>query len=448
LELSGSGVWLATTLLSLPGVATQVTTVHLGGVAAWTDSWSVVASCSGLRELRLDFFAEHAPLELPQELSNLTALTKLVLREAPFTELPAVVCSLKQLRTLNLCTCRNLSEIPSSISQLQQLQELDVSHTRMEQLPEELGTWLPQLEGLEVGVEGLPPPALPAIPKSLTRLTRLGTVISVTQASAVQHLVSLKHLKLCRLDPPFQPLSRLAALETLSFYWTCQVSEQEAAAVCIPGPLPNLRSLTFSAGTAIPAGGLQVLVGAQQLTHLSMEGPSASDPGSDRLAALWQVGVLPQLQELVITARHSSRCAVLCDTALAWLQRQPRVTSLRMAGFKLEASQLEQLPCQLEILEVDDCTLVDDQLGVLTHLTRLHTLKLPHVQRVPPWLPRLVRLEVLHLRIHSFQQEDPCWELLTQLPLLRVVNERDARLFVPHLCWGRWDSRWRRDMPF
>jgi Leucine-rich repeat (LRR) protein len=332
--------------------------------------------------------------------------------------------------------CRPLEDIPSSISQLQQLQQLNLFRTKVQQLPEELGTWLPQLRVLEARRT-----EFPTIPHSLSRLTCLVADDScVTELSAVEHLVALKCLHLESISPPLQALSRLVALETLCLGLWCRLSEQEAAAVCIPGPLPNLRSLTVEAETGIPAGGLQVLVGAEQLTHLRVEVHAESGQENDQLAALWETGVLPQLQQLVIMCDGGEYPPVLqAAAAIPWLEQQPQLTSLRISGCLLKALELEQLPCQLEALDFRCCKLADDDPGVLTHLTRLHTLKLPVAGEVPQWLEYLKRLEELHVWTRWFVDgvQLTGWEVLAQLPLLRRGKGlQEAFPYAPHLCWS------------
>jgi Leucine-rich repeat (LRR) protein len=306
---------------------------------------------------------------------------------------------------------------------------LGLGSTHVYELPQDLGAWLPQLEALEVFWTGVS-----TIPTGLTRLTRLHASNSfITQVAAVQHLVVLKELYLdAELSPPFQPLSHLTALEVLRLGSSRLLSEQEAATACVLGPLPHLRSLGLRANTALLAAGLQLVKGAQQLTELVVQ-PSC---GAEQLAGLSQLGVLPQLQRLYI---HPVGHGTVHDrqvpaAAVQWLRQQPRLTCLYLVNCSLKASLLEQLPSQLEYLDVGRCS-VPEQPAALSHMTRLRALRLPSTWKSLHAASCLTRLEALH--VPGIQGESG-WAVLAQLPLLRARDVSPVGLpYIPHLFWGR-----------
>jgi hypothetical protein len=176
-------------------------------------------------------------------------------------------------------------------------------------------------------------------------------------------------------------------------------------------------------------------VDVQQLTRLGVEFDFV--PGE--VAALGQLGVLPRLERLNLgkggQVEHWD-----CLAAVPWLQHQPRLTILTLAGCKVPGLLLKQLPASLEVLYMHKAHLFGRQPAALTQLSRLRGLSLTcqRHKRLPPWLSSLRRLVQLDQADNT--DEASGWEVLAQLPMLRLVRAgwglRDHILrHVPHTCW-------------
>jgi hypothetical protein len=133
-----------------------------------------LASCSKLQELHLDncwVTALGAGSTVPPEhLLRSSAFTKLVLDSCYIAQdvLPAV-CVATQLRHLDLRNNADLVALPAELSSLKQLTLLDISGTGVEELPQQLGKWMPQLQVL-----GLENTKVATIPQGLQRCVRKG----------------------------------------------------------------------------------------------------------------------------------------------------------------------------------------------------------------------------------------------------------------------------------
>jgi Leucine-rich repeat (LRR) protein len=446
LEVEGLFDGLLPAWLECPQAAAHFTTLKRTKWAAVIAELRHLPACSGLQELVVQYLPKHIP-GLPQDLTRLTALTRLELIGMPIKEIPPVVWGLTSLRQLEIYW--EGAAISSDISQLRQLRSLSLEGGEVKQLPADLGTWLPHLEELNMSNMRYASP----VPRDVTRLTRLtANYTKIRRVSALTHLVTLKELEIegCRLRPPLQPLTRLSALETLVLGWAAVVEEwefalsrQEAEQVCVPA-LPALRSLRLSGW--VPRRADQLSAVAQQLTHLKLY--ASLRPGV--AAALEQLGVMPQLQQLELGAM-SLECGgcyfdSLPPAAAQWLQQQPALTRLKLVSCKLAGPHLLQLPGQLEELDIERSRLVEPTPAALPQLSRLHKLTLytrDH-QQLPPWLSSLSRLEELSVQC---SQDTTGWEVLGQLPALRRLRAVDfsphklslvkhALPHVPHLCWS------------
>jgi Leucine-rich repeat (LRR) protein len=257
LAVDGCFHGLLSTWLACPQAAAQLTCLHLteGGAAAAAGEVAGLSACSGLRELVVDGYT---PVALPADLTRLTGLTQLGLRSWEWALVPLVVWDLTTLHTLHVDLLYDNVRVPSSISNLQQLRALSMRLTGMEELPADLGTWLPHLEELDVSLN-----PIQALPLGLTRLTRLvAQDTAITQVSSLQHLVALRELRGVQLEcggshpqSSLQPLTRLSALEALSLCWVegvsghsarGQAAAQDGDRVCVLPPLPALRSLVLA----------------------------------------------------------------------------------------------------------------------------------------------------------------------------------------------------------
>jgi Leucine-rich repeat (LRR) protein len=420
--------------LQQPQAATKLKSLHLIETRLRLE---LLSSASGLQELTLEncavgYGAGHSTATpLPPDLTCLTALTRLVVWGTDTDAVPPVVWRLTTLHHLSLGHRYGGADgvLPNSISSLQQLRRLELNMAPLSQLPADLGTWLPQL--LELDVSGT---RVSDLPRSLTRLTRLAASgTRVTQVSAVAHLVTLKQLCMEQsvLCMPLQPLSELSALEGLWLGWSKRLAGEEATQLHLPGPLPALQS--FSVKGPLRVDQVQeVVAGAQQLTRLAL----TINLGPEEVAALGQLGVLPHLKRLELSrSSGSTRWAA----AAPWLQQQPYLTSLKLSKGEAEGPLLPQLPAQLEDLNMRWSTLGVEQPTALTQLSRLRKLSITcHDNLVPSWLSGLCSLEVLEVAGWKVYHG---WEVLAQLPLLRQVRVEEQSLVhalrhAPHLCWA------------
>lgn len=174
----------------------------------------------------------------------------------------------------------------------------------------------------------------------------------------------------------------------------------------------------------------------------------------EQFLLLGQLGVLPQLRELCLGGHGMPRLGA----ALPWVQQQPALTSLKVLHCVVRGVELLQLPYQLEVLDLDRCSLSADHPAALDGLRRLRALHLEFVglEQLPPWLSSLTRLEVLTMSYCHYSavsdwlqmaeemgRDCPIqegWEVLAQLPVLRRVaipkgTGGHVLQHAPHLCW-------------
>jgi Leucine-rich repeat (LRR) protein len=386
-----------------------------------------LSACSGLRELVGGSYAWNLPL--PTDATRLSALTYLRL----FGDVvPPVVWELTTLRRLELCGGEGAWDIPDSLSNLRQLRVLRISGEATEELPAELGTWLPHLEELLVSDT-----AIRSLPPGLTRVTYL-SASAIHQVSEVTHLAALNRLELDTyyLEPPLQPLSQLTALKALSLGL---YEDGEEPQQCMLAPLPSLRSLEVRGWKPLQVAQVQgVVVSAQQLTRLCIEVSLAPE----EVARLGQVGVLPQLQQLQlghmpIDSKHDF-AHWDASAAIPWLQQQPRLTSLTLVGCPVPGLLLQQLPPQLEELDIRQGAWLTDPPPTVAQLSRLRKLALSVEKHLPAWVSNLSSLE--ELRVSGWQVAGD-WQVLAQLPVLRRVElpqpvKAQALCHAPHSCWS------------
>jgi Leucine-rich repeat (LRR) protein/GTPase SAR1 family protein len=152
---------------------------------------------SGATQLDLSarFVAKDDKLtELPDSLAQLTQLQQLYLRNNQLTALPDSLAQLTQLQLLDLQN-NQLTALPDSLAQLTQLQLLDLSNNQLTALPDSLAQ-LTQLQHLYLSSN-----QLTALPDSLAQLTQLQELyLSNNQLTALPdslaQLTQLQHLRL------------------------------------------------------------------------------------------------------------------------------------------------------------------------------------------------------------------------------------------------------------
>jgi Leucine-rich repeat (LRR) protein len=363
---------------------------------------------------------------------HLAALTKLAVQGCPLEDmLDPGVCMLTQLRHLYLAGSWDLEELPSEVSSLRHLTLLDVSDTRLQELPAELGTWMPQLEVLVIAHS-----RMSVLPDHLDRLTSLDAEsCPIHSLAAVEHLTGLKELQLfdAILNPPWEAISKLARLETLV------LSLVEGGAAVSPSSLPFLRKLSLSAQDPFQVAAQLVGCG-EHLTRLMLVG--VLRPEEQLVPDFGQLGVLPVLQELVVCGFGLPRLVA----ASTWLQQQPRLTWLRLdqQGHVGEPAAWA-LPPQLQELQLFGSVIPSELPASLAQLTGLSQLCLckAHFNQLPGWLSRLTRLE--NLKVSSIMGQFYGWQVLAELPLLRRLEGSSNVPIVmapllrraPHLCWAQ-----------
>jgi hypothetical protein len=414
----------------LDGTAASSLTAVTFGATVEAGTLDQLAACSGLRALEVTA-REWPPPAVPSQLQQLKGLTQLVLHDGVVwgmrpCQVPAGVWVLTQLCHLAL-DYSSVCVLPQEVSALKALTCLDLSNTCVQELPAELGSWLPQLEVLLLRWDhnGI-------IPQGLDRLTCLSVGFQRDSSfTSVQHLVQLQKLDLRgeALQGPFNMLSSMTALQEL------RVDMDTGAAVSGLTPLPLLRHLVIYAKHTVQVAA-QLIGSAQHLTTLIMyEGQEGLQAGD-----LQQLGAVPKLRELVLYMKS------LADLVAAgpWLQQRAHLTALCVYwDSQDEVFALGHLPPHLEQLGLRGAVVgwggVPSCVVQLAGLRELW-LDVEGVQQLPPWLASLQGLSVL-------AAEGSCleggMEVLGQLPQIRrrhhrwMGEPRELALLcaAPHLCW-------------
>ena len=164
--------------------------------------------------LKLDL-SRRGLTSVPEAVSQLTEVEVLDLSRNPIKTLPQDLCNLQNLKTLKLNRC-NLIEIESVIIQLTCLEELDFSWNNVETVPQDLSK-LKHLKTLRlVGCR------LTEVWPAITQLTSLEELdLSQNEIETLpQDLSKLKHLRTlrlvwCRLTEVWPAITQLTSLEEL-----------------------------------------------------------------------------------------------------------------------------------------------------------------------------------------------------------------------------------------
>jgi Leucine-rich repeat (LRR) protein len=416
---------------------TQLVTLKCGGYAPTLDI-SPLTAIAGLRKLSLDGYVAE---ECSSSLRSMTSVTKLVLGGWRNAEAAQAVAALTGLR--GLAFSERIPEVPNSYSSLQQLTALRIRLAKgTDELPADLGDWLPRLEYLEVKEA-----EFTSVPASLSSLTALdlprarGTSLTLPTT-----LTRLNKLLVARANfMSIEGLGSLPALQALDVSGSCALG----SSLSVLAPLTGLRSLNLDCTAGLDPASFTVIGALQQLTALNLACTGAGryitrDPSEvveAQCRALASTPPLPALQQLDISGHGAASVAALAP----WVARLNALTQLCMdgCGFHAEEQQLDFLPEQLRELDTSNSSrgFRREQLPTgLQRLTALEVLRMKNntsLCQLPTWLSELRRLEVLNLR--GTGELMLCGQhVLTQMPALRYcpVNSRHAYGRASHLHFG------------
>jgi hypothetical protein len=413
----------------------QLTSLRLAEGASCGVDLACLTACSGLQELEVlhhGGLMHNDSLVLPVQLTQLKGLTKLVLERCDMgEEVPPVVWQLTQLRHLSLKGCYGsgaalMPEISDEISSLHQLTCLNLDYLRVQDAPEEIGMWLPQLRVL--GVNELD------LDLHMCGITQFAGLTSLTGGieglAHKQQLAGLKELFLYNvlLEPPYDGVSCLTALEKLALH-----RMEEGRAVVTSTPLPRLSWLDLTADDPFRVAA-QLVGSGQHLTYLELH-PTLRQP---EVSSIHQLKVLPVLKVLKLGLFSAANLAGIGP----WLCQQPQVTSLDLGNLPGEVTlHLSGFPPQLKRLVLPSCSdtppgaVLYDLPEAVAALTGLQELR-GAAKQLPAWLSSLTGLRQM-----GMDGPESHWEVVGQLPLLRRLRSQSeaamaAVLCMPHLCWA------------
>jgi hypothetical protein len=164
-------------LQQLPGTISQLTALSsllLRGCSS-LQALSAIMQLTWLQELELQITAHYSG-DCEPALHNISCFSRLFslgLRSPDMQQLPDSICQLPTLSSLNLCGCSSLQRLPDTISQLAALTNLEMtSCISLQQLPDSIGQ-LTSLTSLQLSYcSGLR--QLPSTIGQLTALRDLG----------------------------------------------------------------------------------------------------------------------------------------------------------------------------------------------------------------------------------------------------------------------------------
>jgi Leucine-rich repeat (LRR) protein len=397
----------------------QLQLVGVGG-AVGNNTLSQLSEAPGLVSLSINgqepssFAPEPTPLQLPPDaLSSLHPLTKLCLDRVTFKEGPMALGSVTGLLHLELTHNKDLTTLPAPLASMEHLTLLDLSHSSVKQLPEDLGATLPSLVVLRV--EGCR--ELVALPPSLTSVTRLHaanagrdhqwSVDNMTGLIALDlgATAKLSRIPVANGKPKLPTALKLAAHTRLQAVHLCgsffDIKDQE-----LPAELPvrpQLQKLVVDNGRTssrhIQMAHLLRLYDLQHITHLAFHAV-LHQADTEQLGHL---GALPRLRRLELINSRLTNLAPLHE----WLASCPRLVHVSLKGnMELKsAAELTHLPRQLVRLDVTKCGLQGEVVGVLGVFTRLQLLlawegnkwSKPQLQPLTAMLPNLASTDFLVL---------------------------------------------------
>jgi Leucine-rich repeat (LRR) protein len=337
------------------------------------------------------------------------------------------VCTLPNLQHLSV-EYGSLAELPDSVSALKQLSCLNISHTAVQQLPEDLGVWCPGLVQLEASDS-----RLVAVPASLGSLTRLNMAwSSFTQLVLPTTLTRLRQLDVQSAGyGTIVGISSLVALEHLEngAFKGDLFGGRSLGAL---RPLTRLCHFSLYETWVADATTFTAMGALQQLTSLDLSHHQFTEAGWSALGRAEPLAALQQL-DLSWCGPHHALLALQ-----PWLSRLTTLTLLRVCGIACGSdTDLAYLPPKLQELTL--CCMPgtwEMPLGLLS-MSALRVLNISGNRllcELPSWCSQLHNLEQLDLQHTGVLTEQP---VLAQMPALHAVSLTAGQAVVcgavPHL---------------
>ena len=351
--------------------------------------------------------------ELPSEIIQLTNLQLLSLNGNQLSALPSEISQLTNLETLSLDE-NQLSELPSEIIQLTNLQLLSLNGNQLSALPSEIS----QLTNLET--LSLDENQLSELPSEIIQLTNLSTLsLDENQLSAlpseISQLTNLSTLFLSRNQLSALPseISQLTNLSTLSLDEN-QLSE-------LPSEISQLTNLStlYLNGNQLSELPSEII----QLTNLSalyLDGNQLSELPSE----------ISQLTNLQLLSLNGNQLSELPSEI-------SQLTNLQLLS--LNGNQLSALPSEIiQLTNLSTLSLDENQLSALpseiSQLTNLSTLFLSRNQlsELPSEIIQLTNLSRLSLDGNQLSELPNEISQLTNLQTL-YLDETQFKQFTVDL---------------
>ncbi|CAI5460433.1 unnamed protein product [Closterium sp. Yama58-4] len=390
------------------GRLVSLKSLHINGGSRLPDAFT---SLQSLEHLVLEMYGLD---ELPQHFGNLSLLKSLHLNgylpvletlrlEAVggITNLPSSLGQLQRLRLLSVIGCNDMIALPDSLSHLPSLTELILLDLTLDRLPHGVGR-LPCLRtlNLDVGDLFLLPPSVylatalkhlsfeyssapQSLPEEFGQLTALETLslVKLSQLTSLPasfgDLTSLKQLKIAECGQLAQlpdSISRLSSLELLEIFYCCYLTELPQGMGDGLRSLRGLKLLECKALICLPPSfsslSLETLkIRRATSLHGTLPGGLARSTSLKKLSlsSLPHLTALPA--SLPATARNLTKLVLLsCKQIKALPEEIGRLGTLEKLRLS-ELPDLKSLPrslCQLQrlkYLEVSSCSTLESLFG-------------------------------------------------------------------------------------